>query len=302
MSLNCCDQDYFRSAVWWKFPFKIKVPHVTLLLQATSWTSTGFQLKCQHWNNKLTFILMRQTYNHKHTYIIINLTSAIDIESGTCSDMLGGRYSNQKKGTQCQNKFWQSWSISRMTRGHITGTQVCMGENNPQCVTPLVPSLLCVLTGLMSSVQQRVTLSLRVALTLLGSPSHAPQSSDAGVRTSGRKEVTSPPLMLRVRGEGGAAAWWREEHWAEEEEEAGGGGARERCGACRGEILTRTQINAPSDIKTHCGTWWQREKLVFFNTDEWRKCLQQKGHFTHPGQRGGAWAPLGLYLCTACIE
>jgi len=29
--------------------------------------------------------------------------------------------------------------------------------------------------------------------------------------------------------------------------------ARERRGACRGEILTRTQINAPSDIKTHLG-------------------------------------------------
>jgi len=34
----------------------------------------------------------------------------------------------------------------------------------------------------------------------------------------------------------------------------GGGrrrGAREHRGACRGEILTRTQINGPSDIKTH---------------------------------------------------
>jgi len=33
----------------------------------------------------------------------------------------------------------------------------------------------------------------------------------------------------------------------------GGGGAGERRRACRGEILTRTQINAPSDIKTHLG-------------------------------------------------
>jgi len=33
----------------------------------------------------------------------------------------------------------------------------------------------------------------------------------------------------------------------------GGWGARERRGACRGEILTRIQINALSDIKTHLG-------------------------------------------------
>ena len=39
----------------------------------------------------------------------------------------------------------------------------------------------------------------------------------------------------------------------EEEEEGGARGACERRGACRGEILTRTQINAPSDIKTHLG-------------------------------------------------
>jgi len=39
------------------------------------------------------------------------------------------------------------------------------------------------------------------------------------------------------------------EHEVEEEEGgvAGGRGAHERRGACRGEILTRTQINAPSD-------------------------------------------------------
>jgi len=39
----------------------------------------------------------------------------------------------------------------------------------------------------------------------------------------------------------------------EEEEGGAGAGASERRGACRGEILTRTQINAPSDIKTHLG-------------------------------------------------
>jgi len=44
---------------------------------------------------------------------------------------------------------------------------------------------------LIVSTQQHVILSPRVALTLLGSPSRAPQNSDAGV--SGRKKVTCTP-------------------------------------------------------------------------------------------------------------
>jgi len=76
---------------------------------------------------------------------------------------------------------------------------------------------------------------------------------------------------MRVRGEGGAPVWWRDEHCAEEEveeEEGGarrevGGGARERRGACRGEILTRTQINAPSDIKSHLGVVDDRESNFY---------------------------------------
>jgi len=44
---------------------------------------------------------------------------------------------------------------------------------------------------------------------------------------------------------------------------AGGGGARERRGACRGEILTITQINAPSDIKTHLGGIDDRESNLY---------------------------------------
>jgi len=47
------------------------------------------------------------------------------------------------------------------------------------------------------------------------------------------------------------------------EEEAGGGGARERRGAGRGEVLTRTQINAPSDIKTHLGGLDDRESNFY---------------------------------------
>jgi len=50
----------------------------------------------------------------------------------------------------------------------------------------------------------------------------------------------------------------------------GGGGRRgeeeggcERRGACRGEILTRTQINAPSDIKTHLGGIDYRESNFY---------------------------------------
>jgi len=45
--------------------------------------------------------------------------------------------------------------------------------------------------------------------------------------------------------------------------EGGGGGSRERRGACRGEILTRTQINAPSDIKTHLGRLDDRESNFY---------------------------------------
>ena len=48
-----------------------------------------------------------------------------------------------------------------------------------------------------------------------------------------------------------------------EEEEGGARGACERRGACRGEILTRTQINAPSYIKTHLGGIDDRERVIF---------------------------------------
>jgi len=43
----------------------------------------------------------------------------------------------------------------------------------------------------------------------------------------------------------------------------GGGRARERRGACRGEILTRTQVNAPSNIKTHLGGLDDRESNFY---------------------------------------
>jgi len=42
----------------------------------------------------------------------------------------------------------------------------------------------------------------------------------------------------------------------------GGAGDREG-GACRGEILPRTQINAPSDIKTHLGGIDDRESHFY---------------------------------------
>jgi len=57
-------------------------------------------------------------------------------------------------------------------------------------------------------------------------------------------------LMLRVRGEGGAPVWRGARSTARAlsggggRGTAGGGGARERRGACWGEIVTRTQINA----------------------------------------------------------
>jgi len=38
---------------------------------------------------------------------------------------------------------------------------------------------------------------------------------------------------------------------------------RERCGARQGEILTRTQINAPSDIKTHLGGVYDRKSTFY---------------------------------------
>jgi len=57
---------------------------------------------------------------------------------------------------------------------------------------------------------------------------------------------------------GGARSTARRRKWRRRREgrgvgKRGGGGARERRGACRGDILTRTQINAPSDIKIHLG-------------------------------------------------
>jgi len=60
-----------------------------------------------------------------------------------------------------------------------------MRENNQQCVMPLV--LLRAFANLTDlilivSTQQHVILSLRVASTLLGSPSRARQSFDGGVR------------------------------------------------------------------------------------------------------------------------
>jgi len=47
--------------------------------------------------------------------------------------------------------------------------------------------------------------------------------------------------IINVRGGGGRGA------------ARGGEARREGGGACRGEILTRTQIKFPSDIKTHLG-------------------------------------------------
>jgi len=59
---------------------------------------------------------------------------------------------------------------------------------------------------------------------------------------------------------GGARSTARRRKWRRRERRGGGeGGARERRGACRGEILTITQINAPSDIKTHLGGLDDRE-------------------------------------------
>jgi len=52
---------------------------------------------------------------------------------------------------------------------------------------------------------------------------------------------------------------------------------RERRGAGRGEILTVTPINAPTDIQTHLGGIDDRESNLFWNTDhEEKMCLQQK--------------------------
>jgi len=47
------------------------------------------------------------------------------------------------------------------------------------------------------------------------------------------------------------------------EQEEGGGGSRKRRGACQGEILTRTHINAPLDIKTHLGGVDDRESNLY---------------------------------------
>jgi len=82
---------------------------------------------------------------------------------------------------------------------HITGTQVRMREDNQQCVMPLLLlRAFAYLTDLLLIVStQHVILSLRVALTLLGSLSRAPQSSDASVcahiGTEQQKKVTWPP-------------------------------------------------------------------------------------------------------------
>ena len=56
---------------------------------------------------------------------------------------------------------------------------------------------------------------------------------------------------------------WRWRRRRRREGGRGAVGACERRGACRGEILTRTKINAPSDIKTHLGGIDDRERVIF---------------------------------------
>jgi len=57
---------------------------------------------------------------------------------------------------------------------------------------------------------------------------------------------------------GGARSTARRRKWRRR-----GGGGREPRGACWGEILPRTQINAPSDIKTHLGGVDDRERNFY---------------------------------------
>jgi len=77
-----------------------------------------------------------------------------------------------------------------------------------------------------------------------------------------------------------------------EGEEGGGGGrgaagSRERRGACRGEILTRTPINAPTDIQAHLGGLDDRLFFILkYLLMKKKSGLQLKGHFSHPGQKG----------------
>jgi len=62
----------------------------------------------------------------------------------------------------------------------------------------------------------------------------------------------------------------------------GGGGAR-------GRRMSggNSQINAPSDIKTHLGGLDDRESNLYSSILMNEKSgLQQKGPFTHPGQKG----------------
>ena len=60
-------------------------------------------------------------------------------------------------------------------------------------------------------------------------------------------------------------------------------------GACRGEILTRTQINNPSDIKTHLGKLMTEKlicilKILMNEKKNWAQ--EKKGTFSQPGHKG----------------
>jgi len=83
----------------------------------------------------------------------------------------------------------------------------------------------------------------------------------------------------------------------------GAAGACEGRGAGRGKILTITQINAPTDTQTHLGELMTER--VSFILKYWfmkKKCgSSRKGTFLIQGKRAGAWAPLGLYLCTCLL-
>jgi len=65
---------------------------------------------------------------------------------------------------------------------------------------------------------------------------------------------------------GGARSTAQRRKWRRREGGRGAAGARERRGACRGEILTRTPINAPTDILTHLGGLDDRPYFLFLNT------------------------------------
>jgi len=69
----------------------------------------------------------------------------------------------------------------------------------------------------------------------------------------------------------------------------GAAGARERRRACRGEILTRTQMNASSDIQTHLGGI--DDRLIFirkFLLMKKKFISRKRGTFLIQGKRAGA--------------